>query len=229
MSVEDCALPSLPTPTEFFHPISDSSPNSVGRYSGTYHQLYRLNGILIAVSVLDILPTGVSSVYCFYDPDHRHLELGKYTALYEIAFTHHLRLPFYYMGFYIHGCQKMAYKAEYHPTEVLCPVTFRWYELNDTIKEYMSQHKFIPLDPHVRELYLHDKNNPQSYLPTVLDRSAINPKRCQFFLGEYRRGIRLLRSEHLTEEGRKIVEQILEEFLLLSDQSAGERFLYRFN
>ena len=44
---------------------------------GTFHQLYRLNGELIAVGVLDILPTGVSSVYVFYDNNYRHLVLGE--------------------------------------------------------------------------------------------------------------------------------------------------------
>ena len=45
---------------------------------GSYHQLYRLDGRLVAVGVVDILPSGLSSVYLFYDPDEKLLSLGKY-------------------------------------------------------------------------------------------------------------------------------------------------------
>ena len=36
------------------------------------------------VGVVDILPSCLSSVYCFYDPDFKQLSLGKLTALWEI-------------------------------------------------------------------------------------------------------------------------------------------------
>ena len=32
-------------------------------------------------------------------------------------------LHYYYMGFYIHTCHKMRYKAGYAPSELLCPET----------------------------------------------------------------------------------------------------------
>ena len=49
---------------------------------GTYHQLHRLDGRLVAVGVVDILPSGLSSVYLFYDPDEKLLSLGTYVSLY---------------------------------------------------------------------------------------------------------------------------------------------------
>lgn len=99
---------------------------------GSYHQQYRINGVLIAVGVVDVLPHCLSSVYAFYDPDlSRHLELGKYTALREIewvkrACAHRRELRYYYLGYYIRSCIKMVYKAEYKPSELLCPTTNRW-------------------------------------------------------------------------------------------------------
>jgi arginyl-tRNA--protein-N-Asp/Glu arginylyltransferase len=42
---------------------------------------------MMQVGVVDVLPSCLSSVYCFYDPDYRHLSLGKYTALAEIAWV----------------------------------------------------------------------------------------------------------------------------------------------
>ena len=35
-------------------------------------------------------------------------------------------LHYYYMGFYIHSCHKMRYKADYQPSDLLCPERFCW-------------------------------------------------------------------------------------------------------
>lgn len=42
---------------------------------------YWIDGKLLAVGVIDILPTCLSSVYFFYDPDYSHLSLGTYGSL----------------------------------------------------------------------------------------------------------------------------------------------------
>ncbi|XP_062927986.1 arginyl-tRNA--protein transferase 1 isoform X3 [Mobula hypostoma] len=82
---------------------------------GSFHQQYWLDGKIIAVGVIDILPRCVSSVYLYYDPDYAFLSLGVYSAVREVAFTTELQktvpdLCYYYMGFYIHSCPKMKYK-----------------------------------------------------------------------------------------------------------------------
>ena len=48
---------------------------------GSFHQQYRLGDRLVAVGVVDILPSCLSSKYLFWDPDLAHLGLGKVTAL----------------------------------------------------------------------------------------------------------------------------------------------------
>ncbi|XP_011601186.1 arginyl-tRNA--protein transferase 1 isoform X9 [Takifugu rubripes] len=98
---------------------------------GSFHQQYWLDGQIVAVGVIDILPTCVSSVYLFYHPDFASLSLGSYSALREIAFTRQLqiqssKLSYYYLGFYIHSCPKMRYKGQYRPSDLLCPETFVW-------------------------------------------------------------------------------------------------------
>nr|XP_045005450.1 arginyl-tRNA--protein transferase 1 isoform X4 [Jaculus jaculus] len=98
---------------------------------GSFHQQYWLDGNIIAVGVIDILPHCVSSVYLYYDPDYSFLSLGVYSALREIAFTRQLhektaQLSYYYMGFYIHSCPKMRYKGQYRPSDLLCPETYVW-------------------------------------------------------------------------------------------------------
>ncbi|XP_057164608.1 arginyl-tRNA--protein transferase 1 isoform X24 [Ursus arctos] len=98
---------------------------------GSFHQQYWLDGRIIAVGVIDILPYCVSSVYLYYDPDYSFLSLGVYSALREIGFTRQLhqktsQLSYYYMGFYIHSCPKMKYKGQYRPSDLLCPETYVW-------------------------------------------------------------------------------------------------------
>lgn len=103
-------------------------PQMINLPAGTYHQQYRVAGMLIAVGVVDVLPKGLSSVYLFYHPQFAHdlVPLGKYAILQEIEFSRALRLPYYYLGYYIESCTKMRYKAEYQPSELLCPTTYRW-------------------------------------------------------------------------------------------------------
>ena len=126
--------------------IAASGDNGKHKY-GTFHQLYRLDGQLVAVGVVDLLPVGMSSVYFFYDPDQRQLVLGKYSALREIAFCQENNFEHYFMGFYIHACEKMKYKADFKPSELLCPMTHQWYPIDQRVLSALSANCFTPLDP----------------------------------------------------------------------------------
>ena len=48
---------------------------------GSFHQQYLLDGKIIMVGVIDILPHCISSVYLYYDPEYFFLTLGTYSAL----------------------------------------------------------------------------------------------------------------------------------------------------
>uniref|UniRef100_A0A452J6L8 Arginyl-tRNA--protein transferase 1 n=1 Tax=Gopherus agassizii TaxID=38772 RepID=A0A452J6L8_9SAUR len=124
-SIEDFIFASLPDDAthqlEFTRFLCDSPleaenpPSGPDCGYGSFHQQYWLEGKIIAVGVIDVLPYCVSSVYLYYDPDYTFLSLGVYSALREIAFTRQLHekaseLCYYYMGFYIHSCPKMRYK-----------------------------------------------------------------------------------------------------------------------
>lgn len=98
---------------------------------GSFHQQYRIDGKLVAVGVVDILPRCLSSKYLFWDPDLAFLSLGKYSALKEIDWVKETAdncpsLQHYYLGYYIHSCKKMRYKAAYCPSELLCPLRYEW-------------------------------------------------------------------------------------------------------
>jgi len=122
------------------------SPLVAAAGHGSFHTAYRLRGVLVAVGVTDRVPSGLSSVYCFWEPALSHLRLGHYCALAEIAAVQSeaagapgdaawLRPPapaglspplFYYLGLYIHSCPKMRYKAAFRPSQLLCPTTRLW-------------------------------------------------------------------------------------------------------
>eukprot|EP01038_Epipyxis_sp_PR26KG_P009262 gene9262-12477_t len=133
------------TKESFSRFLVDSPLVNDGTY-GSFHHEYRLDGILIAVGVVDILPSGLSSVYFFYEVQYKDLVLGKYSALKEIEFCKNHNFEYYYMGFYIHTCSKMRYKAEYQPSDLLCPTSLKWISFYEC-KPLLDRFRFTPFDP----------------------------------------------------------------------------------
>ena len=58
-------------------PYPSATPAHLPSYYGSYHQLYRLDGRLIAMGVIDILPSFVSSVYFMWEKEYEKFSLGK--------------------------------------------------------------------------------------------------------------------------------------------------------
>uniref|UniRef100_A0A671L8I6 Arginyl-tRNA--protein transferase 1 n=1 Tax=Sinocyclocheilus anshuiensis TaxID=1608454 RepID=A0A671L8I6_9TELE len=117
---------------------AETAPDGPDVGYGSFHQQYWLDGRIVAVGVLDILPSCVSSVYLYYHPEFSSLSLGTYSALREIAFTRQLqqqspKLAYYYLGFYVHSCPKMRYKGQYRPSDLLCPETYTWVSIERCI------------------------------------------------------------------------------------------------
>ncbi|QDZ20771.1 Arginyl-tRNA--protein transferase [Chloropicon primus] len=111
---------------------------------GAFHQQYRIDGKLVAVGVVDVMANCLSSKYFFWDPDYAFLELGKISSLAEIDFVklahrEQRGLHYYYQGFYIHTCPKMAYKADYKPAELLCPTSLTWVNFDEGLRQKMKQ------------------------------------------------------------------------------------------
>ncbi len=85
------------------------------------------SGNLAAVGIVDLLPSGVSTVYFYWDPDLRDLSLGTYSALTEIDLCRKWNRPYYYLGFLVPGAPTMNYKASFGAAEVWNGV--RWVPL----------------------------------------------------------------------------------------------------
>jgi leucyl-tRNA---protein transferase len=71
------------------------------------------------VSLTDVLSDGLSMVYSFYDPDYAVRSLGTLMILDHIARARTLGLPYLYLGYWVEGSKKMAYKARFLPQERL--------------------------------------------------------------------------------------------------------------
>ncbi|WP_139800775.1 arginyltransferase [Geothermobacter hydrogeniphilus] len=78
---------------------------------------YRHNGRLIGIGYLDRSSEALSSIYFCYDPEFSHLRLGTLSVLHEISYTRQLGLRYYYLGYFVPGAERMAYKDSFRPRE----------------------------------------------------------------------------------------------------------------
>ena len=76
-------------------------------------------GDLVGVSLTDRMSDGLSMVYSFYEPDLPGRSLGTFMILDHLARTRVLGLPYLYLGYWVEGSKKMAYKARVLPQERL--------------------------------------------------------------------------------------------------------------
>ncbi|KAK8577155.1 hypothetical protein V6N13_122148 [Hibiscus sabdariffa] len=155
------------TPLFFVSPSADGMVPPCG--FGSFHQQYIIDGKLVAVGVVDVLPRCLSSKYLFWDPDYAFLSLGKYSALQEIGWVKENQaycasLQYYYMGYYIHSCIKMRYKAAYYPSELLCPLHYQWVAFH-IARPMLDKKKYVMLSDYAS---LPDGESSQSCNPESL-------------------------------------------------------------
>ncbi len=79
----------------------------------------RGQGPILACALTDMLADGLSMVYSFYDPQVQWRSLGTLMILDHIERARRLGLPYVYLGYWVEGSRKMAYKARFTPQERL--------------------------------------------------------------------------------------------------------------
>lgn len=120
-------------------------PGEKQRQVGSFHQCYRLDGKLVAVGVLDLLPEAVSAVYFMYHESiHKH-QPGKLGALREISLAMEGGYRYWWAGYYIHSCPKMRYKIDYHPQYVLDPEALTWDLLDEDALAIFDKKHYVSL------------------------------------------------------------------------------------
>ncbi len=92
----------------------------------TYLTEYRLrpaasgnDSPLVAAALCDRLSDGISLVYSFFEPEMPGRGLGNYVIMEQVAFARSRGLPYVYLGYWISGSRKMAYKTRFTPQEHL--------------------------------------------------------------------------------------------------------------
>jgi leucyl-tRNA---protein transferase len=79
----------------------------------------RLDGRLLAVAVTDVLDNALSAVYTFYEPEAAVRGLGTAAVLHQLDLAVATGREWLYLGFWLEGHPKMAYKARFGPAEIL--------------------------------------------------------------------------------------------------------------
>lgn len=95
----------------------------------------RERGRLLVVSVVDRVPRGYSAVYTFFDPQFPGRGLGTYAILSQIARARALGLPYLYLGYWVAGSEKMDYKKNFQPLEILHPSGWRRIVASESIAD----------------------------------------------------------------------------------------------
>lgn len=86
-------------------------------------------GRLMAAALSDRLRDGYSAVYSFFDPDESKRSLGTLVILEMVHLMRRIGLDHVYLGFWVEGSRKMAYKSRFRPLEIYRDG--RWTDLTD--------------------------------------------------------------------------------------------------
>jgi arginine-tRNA-protein transferase len=88
---------------------------------------FSINNELAGVAVIDQFEQAWSAVYTFFEPKFANYSLGVYAVLWQIEQANLQQKEFLYLGFWIKACQKMAYKSDYQPLQLL--VDNQWIDM----------------------------------------------------------------------------------------------------
>ncbi|MDP1026623.1 arginyltransferase [Sphingomonas sp. KR1UV-12] len=87
-------------------------------------------GRLVGACLTDRQADGLSMIYSFFDPEHSSRPaLGNFIIMDHIMRARDAGLPYVYLGYWVKGSSRMAYKTRYRPLEALSPAG--WRQLRD--------------------------------------------------------------------------------------------------
>lgn len=109
----------------------------------------RAAGPLAAVCLTDVLDDGLSLVYSFYDPALGPLSLGTHVILDHVEIAHAAGLPYVYLGYWVPGSRKMAYKANFAALEIYKGGV--WQDIGDPAGHGSEAHP-LSVDPIVEQV-----------------------------------------------------------------------------
>lgn len=118
-------------------------------FMGGYHMNYYLDDELVAVGVVDILPSMLCSLFLFYSLKLKEFSFGILSVLFEIEYIkslvqHFPKFHYYNIGSY-EPLSQFSYKAKFRPLELLCPHKLDWIPLDKRIENLFQQKKYSRL------------------------------------------------------------------------------------
>jgi arginine-tRNA-protein transferase len=83
-------------------------------------------GRLVGCCLTDKQADGLSMIYSFYDPDLPHRRgMGSFIIMDHVVRAARAGLSYVYLGYWIEGCDRMAYKTKFRPIEALVAGNWR--------------------------------------------------------------------------------------------------------
>ncbi|MDQ2894019.1 MAG: arginyltransferase [Pseudomonadota bacterium] len=99
-------------------------------------------GALLGACLTDRQADGLSMIYSFFAADDAARPgLGNFIIMDHIARAHETGLPYVYLGYWVKGSPRMAYKTRYRPIEVLGPTGWQLLEERELV--LAGQHRTI--------------------------------------------------------------------------------------
>lgn len=104
----------------------------VGTYVIEYREPADRGGALVGACITDHQADGLSMIYSFFDADSTDRPgLGNLIIMDHIMRARAAGLPYVYLGYWVKGSARMAYKTRYQPLEVLGPNGWRPFNEDD--------------------------------------------------------------------------------------------------
>ncbi|MDF1614859.1 arginyltransferase [Desulfurivibrio dismutans] len=91
----------------------------------TWEVVYRVEGRLLGLAVVDIAPTSLNAVYFYFDPDQGHRSPGVLNILSLVELCRQANLEHLYLGYWIENAPAMSYKSRFKPHQLLIDEQWR--------------------------------------------------------------------------------------------------------
>lgn len=85
----------------------------------THEVVFRAAGRLVGAGIFDVTQDALSAVYFYFDPELAARSPGTFNVLWLVEEARRRACPWLYLGYYVAGSPRMAYKAGFHPHELL--------------------------------------------------------------------------------------------------------------
>lgn len=107
---------------------------------------------LVATSLTDLSRDGLSMVYSFFSPELPELSLGRLMILDHVELARKAGLEYVYLGFWVPGSPKMAYKFSYQPLELYIDGAWRQFTSEAEAKAEIGRHAPQPVSEQITQL-----------------------------------------------------------------------------